>query len=141
MAAHRPVSLATTASTPPLDLAAARPGTTVLHVPLRDLTVDAVLGAQNIVDDADHVCRERTSLHLAEQNTDGRDFTDKPIGALLCDPGALRRDPDRVLVCSLLGPGVLDLALATGGGSVPRSPAPGHGQTGSFPSPQPDPRP
>ncbi|MFJ7156723.1 2,3-diaminopropionate biosynthesis protein SbnB [Streptomyces sp. NPDC101118] len=112
LAAHKLVSLATTAGTPHLDLAAARPGTTVLHVSLRDLTVDAILGARNVVDDADHVCRERTSLHLAEQATGGRDFIEAPIGALLRDPARYAPDPERVTVYSPFGLGVLDLALA-----------------------------
>ncbi|MDH6626465.1 2,3-diaminopropionate biosynthesis protein SbnB [Streptomyces sp. LBL] len=112
LSAHRLVSLATTASSPHLGLAATRPGTTVLHVSLRDLTVEAVLGAQNVVDDADHVCRERTSLHLAEQATGGREFVDAPIGALLRGSTDFVRDPERVLVYSPFGLGVLDLALA-----------------------------
>ncbi|MCX5375336.1 2,3-diaminopropionate biosynthesis protein SbnB [Streptomyces sp. NBC_00091] len=112
VAAHRLVSLATTAGTPHLDLHAAAPGTTVLHVSLRDLTAESILGAQNVVDDADHVCRERTSLHLAEQATGGREFVDVTIGGLLRDPESFRRDPDRVTVFSPFGLGILDLALA-----------------------------
>jgi ornithine cyclodeaminase len=112
LAAHRLVSFATTAGTPHVDLSAASPGTTVLHVSLRDLTVQAVLGAQNIVDDTDHVCRERTSLHLAEQATGGREFIDAEIGALLRDPQSFQRDPRRVAVFSPFGLGILDLALA-----------------------------
>lgn len=79
---------------------------------LRDLTVDAILGDRNIVDDADHVCRERTSLHLAELATGDREFIAAPIGALLRDPDAARPDPQRVTVYSPFGLGVLDLALA-----------------------------
>ncbi|MFD7498601.1 2,3-diaminopropionate biosynthesis protein SbnB [Streptomyces sp. NPDC059832] len=112
IAAHRLVSFATTAGTPHVDLTAATPGTTVLHVSLRDLSVPAVLGAQNVVDDTDHVCRERTSLHLTEQTIGGREFVDAEIGALLRDPESFRRDPQRVTVFSPFGLGVLDLALA-----------------------------
>jgi ornithine cyclodeaminase len=112
IAAHRLVSFATTAGAPHVDLAAAVPGTTVLHVSLRDLTVQAVLGAQNVVDDTDHVCREHTSLHLAEQSTGGREFVDAEIGALLRDPESFPRDPQRVVVFSPFGLGILDLALA-----------------------------
>ncbi|ATZ23958.1 2,3-diaminopropionate biosynthesis protein SbnB [Streptomyces lavendulae] len=112
VAAHRLVSLATTAGTPHLDLGAAGPGTTVLHVSLRDLTVESILGAQNVVDDADHVCRERTSLHLAEQATGGREFVDATIGGMLRAPDSFRRDPHRVAVFSPFGLGILDLALA-----------------------------
>ncbi|MEV7156320.1 2,3-diaminopropionate biosynthesis protein SbnB [Streptomyces misionensis] len=112
VAAHRLVSFATTAGTPHVDLSAAAPGTTVLHVSLRDLTAAAVLGAQNVVDDTDHVCRERTSLHLAEQESGGREFVDAEIGALLRDPAVFRRDPRRVTVFSPFGLGILDMALA-----------------------------
>ncbi|WP_405987099.1 2,3-diaminopropionate biosynthesis protein SbnB [Streptomyces sp. NBC_00872] len=112
LAAHRLVSLATTAATPYLTTEACRPGTLVLHLSLRDLTADSVLAAVNVVDDADHVCREATSLHLAEQRTGGRDFIQAPIGAVLADPDAGRRAEDRVTVFSPFGLGVLDLAVA-----------------------------
>ncbi|MGW6745933.1 2,3-diaminopropionate biosynthesis protein SbnB [Streptomyces sp. NPDC055025] len=112
LAAHRLVSLATTAATPYLTTGACRPGTLVLHLSLRDLTADSVLAAVNVVDDADHVCREATSLHLAEQRTGGRDFIQAPIGAVLADPDARRRAEDRVTVFSPFGLGVLDLAVA-----------------------------
>ncbi|MFJ2744330.1 2,3-diaminopropionate biosynthesis protein SbnB [Streptomyces sp. NPDC087440] len=106
------VSLATTAGTPHMDLSDCRPDATVLHVSLRDLSVEAVLGAQNVVDDTDHVCRERTSLHLAEQATGGREFVDAEIGALLRGASGFRREPGRRVVFSPFGLGVLDLALA-----------------------------
>ncbi|MCK7624203.1 2,3-diaminopropionate biosynthesis protein SbnB [Streptomyces sp. RS10V-4] len=106
------VSLATSAVEPHLDLAACPAGATVLHVSLRDLTVEAVLGAQNVVDDADHVCRERTTLHLAELATGGREFIAASLGALLRGTSAFRRDPARTAVFSPFGLGILDLALA-----------------------------
>ncbi|CAL9515925.1 N-((2S)-2-amino-2-carboxyethyl)-L-glutamate dehydrogenase [Streptomyces sp. enrichment culture] len=109
---HRLVSLATTAATPHMDLAACGPDTTVLHVSLRDLTPEAILGAVNVVDDADHVCRERTSLDLAQRITGDRDFVAAPIGALLRGTAVLRREPGRPVVYSPFGLGVLDVALA-----------------------------
>lgn len=112
LAAHRLVAFATTAGRPHLDLSACAAGTTVLHVSLRDLKVEAILGAQNVVDDADHVCRENTSLHLAEQATGNRDFIDASIGALLRGTSGFRRDPARIAVFSPFGLGVLDLTLA-----------------------------
>ncbi|MEU9035210.1 2,3-diaminopropionate biosynthesis protein SbnB [Streptomyces sp. NPDC048352] len=112
LGSHRLVSLATSAGEPHLDLSACRPGATVLHVSLRDLTVEAILGAQNVVDDADHVCRERTSLHLAELASGGREFIDTTIGSLLRGGSGFRRDPGRTAVFSPFGLGVLDLALA-----------------------------
>jgi len=109
---HRLVSLATTAATPHMDLTACGPDTTVLHVSLRDLTVEAILGAVNVVDDTDHVCRERTSLDLARQTTGNRDFVAAEIGALLRGNATLPRVPGRPVVYSPFGLGVLDIALA-----------------------------
>ncbi|GAA3892955.1 2,3-diaminopropionate biosynthesis protein SbnB [Streptomyces lacrimifluminis] len=112
LGAHRLVSLATTAGTPHMDLSTCGPDTTVLHVSLRDLTAEAILGAVNVVDDADHVCRERTSLDLAQRAAGNRDFIAAPIGALLRGTATLRREPGRPVVYSPFGLGVLDVALA-----------------------------
>ncbi|WP_053848202.1 2,3-diaminopropionate biosynthesis protein SbnB [Streptomyces sp. NRRL B-24085] len=109
---HRLVSLATTAATPHLDLTACGPDTTVLHISLRDLTAETILGAVNVVDDTDHVCRERTSLDLAQQMTGDRDFVTAEIGALLRGRTTLERTPERPVVYSPFGLGVLDIALA-----------------------------
>jgi 2,3-diaminopropionate biosynthesis protein SbnB len=111
LGAHGLVSIATTAAEPHLGLDAARPGAVVLHLSLRDLYPDAILAAQNVVDDADHVCREGTSLYLAEQRSGDRSFIDAPIGALL-DGAPFDRDPARVLVYSPFGLGALDMAVA-----------------------------
>lgn len=112
LAAHPLVSLATTAAQPHLDLSDCAPDTTVLHVSLRDLTVETILGAVNVVDDTDHVCREATSLHLAEQRTGNRDFVAAQIGALLRGTARIHREPGRPVVYSPFGLGVLDIALA-----------------------------
>ncbi|MBT0770101.1 2,3-diaminopropionate biosynthesis protein SbnB [Kineosporia sp. J2-2] len=112
LAADPLVSLATNAGTPHLDLSGADPATTVLHVSLRDLTVETVLSADNIVDDTDHVCRENTSLHLAEKETGSRDFVTATIGSLVRGrfrPPSARTRP---VIFSPFGLGVLDLALA-----------------------------
>ncbi|WP_406394287.1 2,3-diaminopropionate biosynthesis protein SbnB [Streptomyces sp. NBC_00887] len=112
LGAHDLVSFATTSASPYTGLDACPPGTVVLHISLRDLTVPAVLGAHNIVDDPDHVCREQTSPHLAEQHTGGRDFVDASIGALLRGTARLEPEVGKPLVYSPFGLGVLDLALA-----------------------------
>ncbi|MGV9451902.1 2,3-diaminopropionate biosynthesis protein SbnB [Streptomyces sp. NPDC003635] len=112
LGAHRLVSLATTAATPHMDLADCGPDTTVLHVSLRDLTAQTILGAVNVVDDTDHVCRERTSLDLAQQAVGHRDFVAAPIGALLRGTAELRREAGTPVVFSPFGLGVLDIALA-----------------------------
>lgn len=112
LGAHPLISFATTAGVPHTGLDAVRPGSLVLHVSLRDLHPEALLGAHNIVDDADHVCRERTSPHLAEQLTGNRDFIDASIGQLLTGEREFVRVPGRTTVFSPFGLGVLDLALA-----------------------------
>lgn len=69
------VVLATTASSPwvPVDTPL-RPGQVLLNVSLRDLPPEMLLRANNIVDDVDHCPKARTSPHLAEQLTGGREF-------------------------------------------------------------------
>jgi 2,3-diaminopropionate biosynthesis protein SbnB len=105
------VSLATTAATPYMGLDECDPAATVLHVSLRDLTPEAILASRNVVDDAHHVCREQTSLHLTEQVTGDRRFIHASIGALLRGAATLPKQPGRV-VFSPFGLGVLDLAVA-----------------------------
>jgi 2,3-diaminopropionate biosynthesis protein SbnB len=112
LAAHSLVSLATTATAPHLDLRACRPGTLVLHVSLRDVTIGGVLDAVNIVDDRDHVLRAATSVHLAEQHVGHREFIQATIGELLLTGEKHPRDPERVTLFSPFGLGVLDLAVA-----------------------------
>ncbi|MEU3416029.1 2,3-diaminopropionate biosynthesis protein SbnB [Streptomyces sp. NPDC006658] len=111
LAAHRLVSLATTAATPHLDPSPCPPGTLLLHLSLRDLAPETILSSVNIVDDGDHVCRESTSLHLAEQQAGHRDFIADSIGAILTG-GRRERDPEALTVFSPFGLGVLDLAVA-----------------------------
>jgi N-[(2S)-2-amino-2-carboxyethyl]-L-glutamate dehydrogenase len=113
MAAHSLVCFATTALQPHTDLSACRLGATVvLHLSLRDVQPEAILGCQNVVDDADHVCREGTSLYLAEQMTGNRGFIATSIGAILSAPESFHRDPGRIRVFSPFGLGILDLAVA-----------------------------
>jgi N-[(2S)-2-amino-2-carboxyethyl]-L-glutamate dehydrogenase len=111
--AHALVSLATTATVPHLDLGACRQGALVLHLSLRDVTVEGVLSAVNVVDDADHVCRAATSVHLTEQHVGHRGFIRCALGDLLRDDAVPpARDPRNVTLFSPFGLGVLDLAVA-----------------------------
>lgn len=112
MAASPLVSLASTAAVPHVGLEHCRPGTLVLHLSLRDLTPESVLEAVNVVDDADHVCRAATSVHLAEQLVGNRDFISADIGGILSTGEPYRRDPGKVTVFSPFGLGILDLAVA-----------------------------
>jgi ornithine cyclodeaminase len=111
-ARHPLVSIATTAATPYLTTRACAPGTVVLHVSLRDLHPESIIENRNVVDDADHVCRENTSLHLAERRTGDRRFIDAEIGALIAGTATVPAGDGRVVVFSPFGLGVLDIALA-----------------------------
>lgn len=81
----------------------------VLHLSLRDIAENIILASQNIVDDVDHCLKARTSLHLAEMSSGGRDF----IAGTLVDVinGEVALDGARPRIFSPFGLGVLDIAL------------------------------
>lgn len=107
------ISIATTAVKPHLnDLSLCAPGTTILHVSLRDVTPEAVLSCDNVVDDVDHVCRAQTSLHLTEQLTGRRDFIRCTLSDVLLGQTPPRRDAQSILLFSPFGLGILDLAVS-----------------------------
>ena len=107
------ISLATTATEPHIDdLSSCQPGSTILHISLRDLSAKAILSCDNVIDDIDHVCRAQTSIHLAEQQVNNRDFIRCSLGDVVTGFCAPRRDKGGVTVFSPFGLGVLDLAVA-----------------------------
>jgi ornithine cyclodeaminase len=107
------ISIATTAVKPHLDdLSLCAPGTTILHISLRDVTPEVVLSCDNVVDDVDHVCRAQTSVHLAEQLTSRRDFIRGTLSDVLLGQTPPRRDTKSILLFSPFGLGVLDLAVS-----------------------------
>jgi N-[(2S)-2-amino-2-carboxyethyl]-L-glutamate dehydrogenase len=108
------VSIATTATEPHItDISAFRPGATILHVSLRDLSPNVILNCDNVVDDIDHVCRAQTSIHLTEQQVGNRDFIACALPEALLGKRFSRKSDKGVLVFSPFGLGILDLALAT----------------------------
>jgi ornithine cyclodeaminase len=109
----RLVSIATTAPSPHIDsLSPCVPGATILHVSLRDLSVPSILSSDNVVDDVSHVCRAKTSLHLAEEATGQRSFIRCTLGEILERRQPARcGDPRKTVVFSPFGLGILDLAV------------------------------
>ncbi|HEY0782320.1 MAG TPA: 2,3-diaminopropionate biosynthesis protein SbnB [Thermoanaerobaculia bacterium] len=106
------VAFATTAIKPHVsDLSACPKGATILHTSLRDLEPQLILANDNIVDDADHVSRANTSIHLAEQLTGNRDFIRGTIADLAQGTAPAKRDPEALSIVSPVGLGVLDLAV------------------------------
>jgi 2,3-diaminopropionate biosynthesis protein SbnB len=81
----------------------------VLHVSLRDLAPEIILSSTNVVDDVDHCLKADTSPHLAEQLTGNRDFVLGTLDDVMA--GRVTLPPDRPVVFSPFGLGVLDLAV------------------------------
>ena len=81
----------------------------VLHVSLRDLAPEILLASVNIVDDVEHCRKADTSPHLVEQLTGNRDFLAGTLDDVMA--GRVTIPPDRPVVFSPFGLGVLDLAV------------------------------
>jgi ornithine cyclodeaminase len=92
-------------------LAMCPPGATLLHTSLRDLSTQACLEADNVVDDVDHVLQANTALHRTEQETGRRDFVRATLAQVI-QGHVPARVGDKVVVYSPFGLAALDLAFA-----------------------------
>lgn len=88
-----------------------RPGSTLLHISLRDLAPELILHHRNIVDDIDHVNREGTSIHLAGKMAGNLTFITGTIGDVIFGRVRVRASKDDVVIFSPFGLGILDIAL------------------------------
>src|SRR5262245_52809851 len=80
--------------------------------PGANLTPEAILSGDNVVDDIAHVCRAQTSVHLAEQRSGDRRFIRCALYEILTEMQPLRSYPEGVTIFSPFGLGILDLAVA-----------------------------
>jgi ornithine cyclodeaminase len=104
------IVFATTAATPHItDRGLLRHNPIVLHISLRDLAPEIVLGATNIVDDIGHVMQAQTSLHVTEQACGHRDFVTGTLYDVMMGQCPIPRA--RPIIFSPFGLGVLDLAV------------------------------
>ncbi|XGP76273.1 NAD(P)-binding domain-containing protein [Actinokineospora auranticolor] len=102
------VVFATTAAAPHVREPFA-PGQLVLDISLRDLPPEVLLAAHNVVDDVEHCLTANTSPHLTEQLLGHRDFIAGTLAQVRA--GELELTPDRPVVFSPFGLGVLDIAV------------------------------
>lgn len=81
----------------------------VLNISLRDLDAEIILQSNNIVDDADHVNRENTSIHLAIKKSGDLTFINGSIAEYF--QNKIQFDINKPTILSPFGLGILDVAI------------------------------
>ncbi len=105
------ISCATTAGTPYIDqIHDCDEKTTILGISLRDFAPSVMEKVHNIVDDVDHVCREKTSIHLTQQKLNNLDFVTGSIAQVVMGEVPARA-AGKPVIYSPFGLGILDLAV------------------------------
>lgn len=84
-------------------------GQIILNISLRDIAPELVLQSQNVFDDVSHCLKANTSPHLAEQLSGNQQFVTGTIAGLI--KGDIAINPDKPVIYSPFGMGILDLAL------------------------------
>jgi len=92
-------------------LAGCSAASTLLHVSLRDLGVEAVLAADNLADDISHVLQAQTSVHRTAQAVGRQDFLRATLAQVI-EGQAPARHGNKPLVYHPFGLAALDLAFA-----------------------------
>lgn len=106
------IVLATSSIVPYInDLEDLKHNPTILNISLRDLSSEIILASNNVVDDIDHVLREKTSPHLAYLKTGNKNFINATIGDLI-NKGNNNFNTDKPIIFSPMGMGILDLNVA-----------------------------
>jgi ornithine cyclodeaminase len=104
------IVFATTSSAPYInDASLFRHNPCILHISLRDLGIEIIQKANNIVDDLEHCLQANTSVHLAEQAYGDRRFITGDIVQLM--NAQCRLKPGHPSIFSPFGMGILDVAL------------------------------
>lgn len=105
------VAFATTAGKPYIDsIPYCDEKTTILNVSLRDFSPAVISKCDNVVDDVEHVLREKTSVHLTELEVHNRDFIRCPLADIISG-NQPSREEGKTVIFSPFGLGVLDLAV------------------------------
>jgi 2,3-diaminopropionate biosynthesis protein SbnB len=89
------------------------PGSTILHISLRDLDPEIILANDNIVDDITHVCSASTSVHLAKQLSGNTTFIRGTLSEVIQNKIPPKRNVNDLTIFSPFGLGILDIALSS----------------------------